>query len=313
MPDIKFGWHLHSFPVDGSSANAFRDQLTATLETIQGHFDSVWVDDHMMPWAEWQPNDTPYVECLTTMAHFAPLFPQLDFGASVLCQSYRNPALLAKTIANMQWLTGGRIIFGIGAGWMVPEYTSHNWDYPKASVRIAQMEETIEIAKRMWSGEPASFEGKYYRIEEAYCSPKPEPTPQILIGGGGEQLTLKVVAKHADMWNININNVETYAHKLDVLRQHCETVGRDFEQIEKTWSCESLSLATTETKAHQIAASSPYNNLPLIGTPKQVAEHFQKYIDMGVTTLITRLNDFPNLEGIQLFIDEVIPRLRENN
>lgn len=312
MPDtLQFGWHLHSFPVDGSEPGAFRSQLYQTLDAIHADFDSVWVDDHMMPWAVWQSNETPYVECLSTIAHFAALYPKLTFGTSVLCQSYRNPALLAKTVANMQWLTEGRFIFGIGAGWMEPEYRSHNWNFPKASTRIAQMEETIEIARRMWTASPASFEGKYYRIENAYCSPKPEPVPPVLIGGGGEKLTLRVVAKHADMWNINGHTVPEYAHKLAVLRQHCQAVGRNYDDIEKTWSCESLSLAHSEDEARRIAAASPYNIEPVVGTPEQVAAYFQQYVDLGVTTFITRLNDFPNLNGIRLFMEEVIPRLRK--
>lgn len=311
MTDLKFGWHLHSFPIDGSDPGLFRGQLESTLDYVQDHFDSVWVDDHMMPWAEWQDNETPYVECLTTIAHFAARYPKLDFGASVLCQSYRNPALLAKTVANMQWLTSGRIIFGIGAGWMEPEYQSHNWDYPKPYVRIAQMEETIKIARAMWTDAPANYEGKYYRIEDAYCEPRPDPMPPILVGGGGEQLTLRVVAKHADMWNIPGHSYDDYARKLDILRAYCDEEGRDYDEIVKTWSCESIALAETGSKAAEIMAASPYDNHPVVGTPEDVAAHLQRYVDLGVTYLIVRLNDFPKQDGIRLFVDEVMPRLRQ--
>lgn len=310
MTTLKFGWHLHSFPVDGSDAGAFRTQLHETLDYVQDHFDSVWVDDHVMPWAVWQPNDTPYVECLSTISHFAALYPKLDFGTSVLCQSYRNPALLAKTVANMQWLTEGRFIFGIGAGWMEPEYRSHNWEYPKPAIRIAQMEETIEIVRAMWTESPASYEGKYYRIEDAYCEPRPDPMPPILVGGGGEQLTLRVVAKHADMWNIPGHSYDEYKHKLEVLRGHCDAVGRDYDEIIKTWSCESISLATTEAVARKIAAESPYDNNSVVGTADAVANYLQQYVDLGVTYLIVRLNDFPQQDGLQQFVEEVMPRLR---
>ena len=123
MNELKFGWHMPSFPVDGSDGRAFIEQIDHTLDRVHSHFDSVWVDDHLMPWAEWQSNDTPYLECMTTITHFAARYPSLNFGASVLCQSYRNPALLAKMAANLQLLTGGRFIFGIGAGWMEEEYS----------------------------------------------------------------------------------------------------------------------------------------------------------------------------------------------
>ena len=148
MSKLKFGWHLPSFPVDGSNGPVFLDQLHQTLSRIQSHFDSVWVDDHMMPWAAWQSNDTPYTECLTTLAYFAATYPDLQFGTLVFCQSYRNPALLAKTAANLQLLMGGRFLFGIGAGWMEEEYHAYNFDLPKTSVRIAQMEEAVQIVRK---------------------------------------------------------------------------------------------------------------------------------------------------------------------
>ncbi|MCB0121992.1 MAG: LLM class flavin-dependent oxidoreductase, partial [Caldilineaceae bacterium] len=104
---LTFGWHCHSFPVDGSAANAFLNQLTTTLDYAQDHFTSIWIDDHLWPWATFQADDTPYVECMTTIAYLAARYPTLQFGSSVLCQSYRNPGLLAKMVANLQWLTGG--------------------------------------------------------------------------------------------------------------------------------------------------------------------------------------------------------------
>ena len=164
MSKLKFGWHMHSFPVDGSSGPAFLEQIQQTIDHVHPYFDSVWVDDHLMPWANWQANDTPYLECLTTLSYFASAYPNLNFGASVLCQSYRNPGLLAKTAATLQLLTRGRLIFGIGAGWMEEEYQAYNYDFPKPSVRIAQLEETVQIVKKLWTEAPASFEGVHYRL-----------------------------------------------------------------------------------------------------------------------------------------------------
>jgi alkanesulfonate monooxygenase SsuD/methylene tetrahydromethanopterin reductase-like flavin-dependent oxidoreductase (luciferase family) len=309
MDNLKFGWHMPSFPVDGSDGSAFVEQIDRTLERVHPHFDSVWVDDHVMPWATWQSNDTPYLECITTIAYLAARYPSLNLGSSVLCQSYRNPALLAKMAANLQLLTGGRFIFGIGAGWMVEEYEAYNFDYPKASVRIAQLEEAVQIVKALWTESPASFEGKYYRIDNAYCEPRPDPIPPILIGGGGEQLTLRVVAKHADWWNIPGGTLENYAHKLGVLRGHCHVVGRDYDEIVKSWSAEAVAVAATREEAERIAAASPYDNNPIIGTPAEVAEQLQPFIDLGVRCLIVRLLDFPETAGIELFANEVMPLL----
>ena len=309
MNELKFGWHMPSFPVDGSDGTSFFEQIDHTLERIHPDFHSVWVDDHVMPWAQWQSNDTPYLECMTTITHFAARYPSLDFGASVLCQAYRNPALLAKMAANLQLLTGGRFIFGIGAGWMEEEFCAYNFDYPKASVRIAQLEEAVQIVKALWTESPASFEGEHYRIDNAYCEPKPDPVPPILIGGGGEKLTLRVVAKYADWWNIPGGTLENYARKLGVLRGHCHVVGRDYDEIVKTWSCEALAVAPTHEEAERIAAASPYNANPIFGTPDEVAEQLQPFIDLGVRCLIVRLLDFPQTAGIEMFANEVMPRL----
>ena len=310
MRDLQFGWHMHSFPVDGSSGPVFVEQIHHTLQRIHPHFDSVWMDDHLVPWAEWQSKDTPYLECLTTLAYFAAAFPTLRFGASVLCQSYRNPALLAKMVANLQLLTGGRFIFGIGAGWMEEEYRAYNYDFPPASVRLAQLGEAIEVAKRLWTQSPASYEGEHYRIEKAYCAPHPDPIPPLLIGGGGEKRTLRMVAQYADWWNIPGGTAENYAHKLDVLRRHCAAVGRNYDDILKTWSAEAIAVAETEAEAHRIAAASPYNNDPIVGTPEQVAEQLHAFVELGVEYLIVRVLDFPDTTGIELFVHEVMPRLR---
>lgn len=193
---------------------------------------------------------------------------------------------------------------------MEEEYLAYDYDYPKPSVRIGQLDEAVQIIRKMWTESPASFEGKYYRIENAYCEPKPDPIPPILIGGGGEQLTLRVVAKYADWWNIPGATAETYAHKLDVLRSHCETVGRDYDEIVKTYSAEMIAIAETEAEAQRIAEATPYTAAQtFVGTPNQVAEQLQAYIDLGVTYLIIRCVDFPNPAGLDLFMQNVIPQL----
>lgn len=310
MGELRFGWHMPSCPVDGGSAADFLDQLRHALAHLQPYFDSVWVDDHVVPGSSWLPNETPYLECLTTIAYLAPLFPDLQFGSSVLCQSYRNPALMAKMVANLQWLTGGRFLFGIGAGWMQEEYQAYDFDFPAASARVDQMEEAIQIVKLLWTQSPASFAGKYYRIDNAYCAPRPDPMPPILIGGGGEQKTLRVVARYADWWNLPSGTLENYAHKLDVLRQHCQAVERDFDDIVKTWSPEAIAIAATEEAAQQIAATSPYKKDVIIGTPRQVAEQLKPFVDLGVERLIIRIIDFPAMAGLNLFVQEVMPMLR---
>ena len=311
MRDLKFGWHMHSFPVDGSSGPVFVEQIHHTLQRIHPHFDSVWVDDHLWPWADWQSPDTPYLECLTTLAYFAAAYPTLRFGASVLSQSYRNPGLLAKMVANLDLLTRGRLILGIGAGWMEREYRAYNFEFPPPAARLAQLEEAIQVVRHLWTESPATYTGRHYRVDNAYCAPRPDPIPPLLIGGGGERRTLRLVAQYADWWNIPGGSVANYAHKLDVLRGHCADVGRNYNDIVKTWSAEAIALAETPAEAQRIAAASPYNNSDaIVGSPAQVAEQLQAFVDLGVSYLIVRLVDFPATAGIELFVREVMPRLR---
>ena len=122
--------------------------------------------------------------------------------------------------------------------------------------------------------------------------------PPILVGGGGEQLTLRVVARYADWWNIPGGDLDNYSHKLDVLKSHCDVVGRDYDEIVKTWSAESVAVARTEGEARRVAQSSPYQNYPIYGTPEQVADQLRKFVDLGVTCLIFRFLDYPSTDGI---------------
>ncbi len=277
------------------------------LEAIRGKFDSVWVPDHFHPPIEGSSNEVDVLECMTTIAYLAGIFPDFDFGSIVLGQSYRNPALLAKMGATLQSLTGGRFILGIGAGWKEDEYLAYRYDFPKASVRIAQLEETVQIIQKMWTETPASFEGTYYHIRDAYCEPKPTPRPPIMIGGGGEQLTLRVVAKWADWWNYISGDQDTYAHKLAILRTHCENVGRNYDEIVKTWA-QVVVLTETEAEAERIAVDSP---MAMVGTPPQIVEQLQPFVEMGIEHFMFLFGDFPDTTGLSMFSEEVIPKLRQ--
>ena len=284
MPSVNFGWHAPSFPVDGSDADSFLEQMHTHLQLIDGHLTSVWVDDHVHPAGAFVPRDTPATEVMTTLAYLAARHPNFDWGSLVLCQSYRNPALTAKMAASLQWLTGGRYIFGIGAGWLVEEYEAYNWPFPRPAARIRQLEEAIEITKLLWTESPASYEGRFYRIENAYCHPQPDPLPPVMVGGGGEQLTLRVVAKHADWWNIPGGTPQICAHKLGVLREHCAAVGRDCDEIRKTISLPTVAIHHSEETARQQAQATPYaqDKTALVGTPDQVAALLQEYVDVGI-------------------------------
>ncbi len=304
---VEFGWRVADFPTDGSDGTAFLRQITDTLDLIHGRFDAAWIADHVIPWASWQSPQTPAIECWTSLAFLGARYPQLTWGTIVLCQSNRNPTLLAKMAANFCAFLPGKFVFGIGAGWKEDEYRSYNWEFPRPAVRIKQLEEAVEIAELLWTADDVTYEGQHYRVRNAYLDPKPDPLPPILIGGSGEQLTLRVVAKHADWWNGG-GTLESYTHKLDVLRGHCEAVGRDFGTITKTWGCDAVAIADTEAEAQQLAGSSPYySTTGLIGTPEQVIAQIRGWADLGVSHFHLRFADFPKTDGIRRFMDEVMP------
>ncbi len=312
MPGIQFGWRVPDFPTDGSAGQAFIDQIHGALPIVSEHFATAWVADHFVPWGSWQPVDTDTIECMTTTAYLAAAYPRLTWGTIVLCQSYRNPALLAKMVANICAFAPGRFVFGIGAGWKEDEYLAYGYPFPRAGVRLQQLEETCEIVKRMWTEQPATYEGEYYQIRDAYLSPKPAPLPPIMVGGGGERKTLRIVAKHADWCNPGGGTPEAFRHKLDVLRGHCAEVGTDYDRIVKTWSCECVAVAATDAEARHVAETSPFYNPEggLVGTPDSVVDQIQAWVDAGVTHFLLRFADFPRLDSLELFSKEVVPRFR---
>ncbi len=311
MAQVKFGWRVPAFPFDSSRRTTFVNQITETLRKIDGKFDSFWVADHFIPWASVVDDNVDTLECWTTMCYLAAAFPNFDVGSIVMSQSYRNPAYLAKAAATLQLLSGGRLIFGIGAGWKDDEYRAYNYPFPSAATRIRQLDETVQIVRKMWTEFPASFSGKHYQISDAYCEPRPDPMPPVMIGGGGEQLTLRVVAQQADWWNLG-GTAKDYAHKLDVLRGHCDAVGRDFDSIVKTTAQEGILLAESEADARRIAKSSPLS-LSMgadAWTADRAVEYLQQFVDLGVEHFILRFADFPSTTGIEIFAEQVIPQFR---
>jgi len=297
MSKPTFGWVISAAAVDASGSATLHAENDKFIQRLQGSFDTIWVEDHF----QW--DDRPVVECWTNLVYLSAKYPDFSFGPLVMGQSYRNPAIIAKMFATLQWLTGGRLIAGIGAGWKVDEYHSYGWPFPTASVRIAQLEETVQIIRAMWEQSPASFEGEHYSIKDAYCEPHPDPAPPLLIAGGGEKLTLRVVAKYADWMNVGFCNAETYKTKLDALRGHCDDIGRDYDGIKKTYYG---FVSVKEEKAEPLDRSGLHF---VQGTPDEVESDFREFIDLGVEHFMMRFVDFPAMEGLELFLEKVMPGL----
>ncbi|MEM2110978.1 MAG: LLM class flavin-dependent oxidoreductase [Candidatus Bathyarchaeia archaeon] len=311
MVKVNFGLRVPTFPVDDSNEKEFVAQIFRFMKKLEGCFDSAWFDDHFVPWATFVSRNTPTLESFAMVSYFSGIFRKFYFGNVVLCNSYRNPALLAKMGATLQTLTGGQFILGIGAGWKEDEYIAYGYEFPPSKIRIQQLEEGVQIIRKMWTEGVANFEGRYYKVHDAYCFPKPEPIPPIMIGGGGEQLILRVVARQADWWNIPNVSPETFHHKLDILEKHCAKVGREPETIVKTLA-NIISIAKTEEESWKQASKSQFiqkgseENF-IVGNPDTVIEKLEKYIKIGVQHFILRFVDFPKTDGAQLFSEKVVP------
>jgi alkanesulfonate monooxygenase SsuD/methylene tetrahydromethanopterin reductase-like flavin-dependent oxidoreductase (luciferase family) len=267
------------------------------------------------------PGD-PRFECWTTTAALAADTSTIRLGQLVLCNPFRQPSLLAKMGATLDAISGGRLILGLGTGWHEGEFRAYGYPYEGAAARVGRLDEAAQIIKRMWTEEAPSFEGRYYRLEDAYCSPKPvqSPHPPLMLAGSGEQLTLRTVARHADISNFAawMGSPRDFKHKAEVLSHHCVRAGRDFDEIGLSWanytlisgdrgSAEmSLDQYTRSMQARYGSAAGD-RRPPLCGTPDEIIEQIQAYIDAGVTLFIHRfMGDCFKVEA-RLLAEEVIP------
>ncbi len=252
---------------------------------------------------------------------------RLRLGQIVTCNSYRQPSYLAKMASVLDVVSDGRLEFGIGAGWYEREYSGYGFKFPRGSVRIGMLEEAVQIIKSLWTEEVTSFEGKYYRLKQAYNYPKPvqKPHPPILIGGSGEKLTLRVVARHADRWNGGWG-VENYGHKLEVLKEHCRNVGRDFDDIEKTYTSDIFVAESTEKavalyknfKEHQgelMKKRVEYDleehmKMHVIGSTEEALEKLRRIRRLGATYFIMYMPTATDTGLLKLLNEEVVEPLR---
>src|SRR5437868_427500 len=215
-------------------AEAYETMTRVAQEADTLGYHSIWLYDHFhtVP----VPTQEVTFECWTSTAALARDTKRVRIGQMVTCNSYRNPALLAKMASTVDVLSHGRLDFGIGAGWYEEEYLAYGYPYPDGPERLRMLGEALQIIHAMWTEPYANFEGKYYQVRGAINEPKgvQKPHPPIWIGGGGEKVTLRLVAKYGDACNIGGINPDIYRHKFNVVRQHCEDLGRDYNSITKS-------------------------------------------------------------------------------
>jgi F420-dependent oxidoreductase-like protein len=292
---MKFGITVPRFVTPTGAAGIASQLATIAREADQGGLDSLWVMDHFFQIPPIGEAEEPMLEGYAALSYVAGFTERISLGTLVTGVSYRHPGILAKTVTTLDVLSGGRAWLGIGAGWYEREHLGLGVPFPPVSQRFEMLEETLQIALQMWSGEVAPFTGKHYQLAETLNQPMPlsVPRPRIMVAGGGEQKTLRLVARYADACNLFANPTEegmaTLAHKLDVLRGHCDAEGRPHETIEKT-----VIGPVAMREAHPMAVA-----------PEAMPAFLEELEALGIDHYIAPVID---PAGVQVLLDEVVPR-----
>jgi F420-dependent oxidoreductase-like protein len=316
---MRFGLQKPIFTFDyrGNDTSQIIDSLKKLATTAENYgFDSFWVMDHFHQIPMIGKLEEPMLEGWTTLSVLAGFTTKIKLGTLVTGIMYRYPTILAKIAATLDVLSKGRLFMGIGAAWNEDESHAYGIHFPPASERLSRLEEAIQIIRKMWTEEPsASFNGKYYQIRNAYCNPKPiqKPSPPILVGGSGERKTLKIVAKYADACNL-FGSAETVKRKLNILKEHCKSVGRDYDSILKT----KLGIIVVdedeqmaEKKIKQVFKGMPeeqIRELAIYGTPEQVIRQIKLLEQVDIQYLIVDLDPSRELEALDVFASKIIKK-----
>ena len=305
---MKFGIHNASW-LDAADPAEIFEAVKMKAQWAEAH-GFVWfsVMDHMIQIPRVDAPDAPVLEGWTVLAGLAAVTARLRLATLATAVGFRNPAHLAKIAATIDQISRGRLTLGIGAGFLEDEYTQYGWDFASPpATRIQQMEEAVRLILRLWTEPRTTFHGRYFRVENAILEPKPvqKPHPPVMIAGGGEQLTLRAVARLADAGNLTGGDVAEVRHKLSVLRRHCDAAGRNYASIEKThvqsWLL-ARDAARVAAKRHRLSGSPP----GFAGTVSEAIDAVGQYEDAGVDLLIhsDRWND---AETRELFVSDVMP------
>jgi len=295
----------------------WQDYRAAAIAADELAFGTFWTWDHLFP--IFADLDAAEHECYTTLAALAAVTRRVRIGAHVSGVIYRNPALQLKLATQIDIISNGRFDFGIGAAWAEREFRAFNIPFPSPKERIGTLRETLDLAKLLWSGDPrqkVTFEGKYVRATDLFMNPQPvqRPHPPILIGGGGEQLTLRVVARHADVWH-GFGDIPTLQHKIDLIHGYAPDYGRDGTKIVKStdasiWVGELPDSVVTRLAelfgrpAEQLRASI------LHGDPASIEQRLRPYVDIGITRFVVSAWSPEFVDNWQRISEEIIPRFK---
>jgi F420-dependent oxidoreductase-like protein len=288
-----FGLQLPNFSFPGVADDGLFEHVAGLAGAAEeSGFESVWVMDHFWQLPPLGGPDQPILEAYTLLGGLAARTERVKLGTLVTGVTYRNPALLAKMVTTLDIVSGGRAVLGIGAAWYEEEHAALGFDFPPVSERMHRLEQAVQICRAMFTEETPSFSGVHYRIHGAKNLPRPiQPGgPKIMVGGSGEKRTLRIVARYADMCNIH-GSPATIRRRLDILRNHCDDVGRDFGEITTTRRGSLIVTATAEeaeqtSKLIRDAAGPEFDEQFTVGTEDQVVEHVGALVDSGLDCLI---------------------------
>ena len=310
------GWRMDLVEIQDPVAQYEAMTNVARVAEATGAYDSVWVYDHFHTVPE--PTMNTVFECWTITAGLSRDTSSINIGQMVTCNGYRNPAVLAKMASTVDVMGNGRLLFGLGAGWYEHEWRAYGYGFPDVPVRMRAFKESCEVIHDMWTKDGPTFEGEFYKIDRPINEPKGvrKPHPSFWIGGGGEKVTLKLVARWGDACNV-FGDPDTLRHKFGVLEKHCEDLGRDYQQITRSTSVNVHLIEPGEDPVEATKAArgevgyERYSEQFMVGTAEEISERLQPRVDAGVEYFIVYL---PHVayepERVNAFAEQVVPNFR---
>ncbi|MEP7114117.1 MAG: LLM class F420-dependent oxidoreductase [Ilumatobacteraceae bacterium] len=295
LPD--FSWIVDADPP--TTMDRLRDAAQAAEDS---GFTSLWVMDHLMQLPPLGGPAASILEGYVTLGALAAVTKKVELGTLVTGVTYRNPALLAKQVATLDALSGGRIILGIGAAWYDVEHAAYGWDFPPVKERFGRLHEAVAICRGMFDNETFSYEGTYYRVADARVVPRPQRRIPIMIGGGGEKKTLRMVAEFADMCNIG-GTAGVVSRKLAILDEHCSAVGRDPGEVKRT-SMTSLFVSSNDAERDGLRELLNYDgdsgvrDQMIVATADEATENLAAIVAAGADHLIVNLPLIKSVDAI---------------
>ena len=302
MPPL-FGYHIPSFTFDGPADGLLDRVVELAVAAERAGFGLVTVMDHFYQIRGVGQETEPMLEAYSTLGALAARTSSVRLGTLVTGVTYRNPAILAKTVTTLDVISGGRALLGIGAAWNEDEHRGYGVDFPPIGERMDRLDEALAICRAMFTEDRATFTGRHYHVDGALNVPRPISSggPPILVGGGGEQRTLRIAAKYADMTHWFPLGLEMLRHKTEVLERHCEAIGRDPSTIQRTMATPVLPVAD-ERDAARVLEHLPAERRAhmVVGSPEQAAEALRPYLDAGFSGFTFNNPHLPTPEAIGL-------------